>query len=109
MLFSSLEFLVLFLPLTLVVALRLHPQPLLRWVAFVSVVFYAFAGHWWFILPMRLTTVVDKWVATLIAGKQRATLAPERLEPLPGVGLAAAIALSLLPMNYGSEFRYLPV
>ena len=44
-LFSSLEFLLLFLPLTLVVAWRLHGQPLLRWIAFTSVVFYVFAGH----------------------------------------------------------------
>lgn len=35
-LFSSLEFLLLFLPLTLAVALRLHGQPLLRWIALTS-------------------------------------------------------------------------
>ena len=68
MLFSSLEFLVLFLPLTLAIALLLRGQPLLRWIAFSSVVFYAFAGHWWFILPMLLTTVVDFWVAIAIEG-----------------------------------------
>jgi hypothetical protein len=28
-----------------------------------SVVFYAFAGHWWFVLPMLVTTTVDYWVA----------------------------------------------
>ena len=66
MLFSSLEFLVLFLPLTLVVALGLRGQPLLRWIALTSVVFYAFAGHWWFIVPMLLTTVVDFGVAIAI-------------------------------------------
>jgi D-alanyl-lipoteichoic acid acyltransferase DltB (MBOAT superfamily) len=68
MLFSSLEFLVLFLPLTLVIALLLRGQPLLRWIAFSSIVFYAFAGHWWFIVPMLLTTVVDFWVAIAIEG-----------------------------------------
>ncbi len=68
MLFSSLEFLVLFLPLTLAVALLLRGQPLLRWIAFSSIVFYAFAGHWWFILPMLLTTVVDFGVAIAIEG-----------------------------------------
>ena len=67
MLFSSVEFLVLFLPLALVVALRLRGQPLLRWIALTSVVFYAFAGHWWFIVPMLMTTVVDYWVAIAIA------------------------------------------
>ena len=71
-LFSSLEFLVLFLPLTLAVALRLHGQPLLRWIALTSVVFYAFAGHWWFIVPMLVTTVVDYWVAIVIERDARA-------------------------------------
>ena len=70
-LFSSLEFLLLFLPLTLVVAWRLHGQPLLRWIAFTSVVFYVFAGHWWFIVPMLITTVVDYWVAIAIEGEAR--------------------------------------
>ena len=68
MLFSSLEFLVLFLPLTLAIALLLRGQPLLRWIAISSIVFYAFAGHWWFIVPMLLTTVVDFWVAIAIEG-----------------------------------------
>ena len=71
MLFSSLEFLVLFLPLTLVVALRLRGQPLLRWIALTSVIFYAFAGHWWFIVPMLLTTVVDFGVALAIDAERR--------------------------------------
>ncbi|HTG12802.1 MAG TPA: hypothetical protein VK746_18555, partial [Candidatus Eisenbacteria bacterium] len=71
MLFSSLEFLLLFLPLTLVVAWRLHGQPLLRWIAFTSVVFYVFAGHWWFIVPMLITTVVDYWVALAIEREGR--------------------------------------
>ena len=66
MLFSSLEFLVLFLPLTLLVALRLRGQPLLRWIALTSVAFYAFAGHWWFIVPMLITTAVDFAVAIAI-------------------------------------------
>ena len=68
MLFSSLEFLVLFLPFTLAVALRLRGQPLLRWIALSSAVFYAFAGHWWFVLPMLATTAVDYRVAILIEG-----------------------------------------
>lgn len=66
MLFTSLEFLVLFLPAVLAVALRLRGQALLRWIAFTSVVFYAFAGHWWFIIPMLVTTVVDYRVAIAI-------------------------------------------
>jgi alginate O-acetyltransferase complex protein AlgI len=71
MLFSSLEFLVLFLPLVLGVALRLRGQALLRWIALTSVVFYAFAGHWWFIVPMLLTTTVDYRVAILIERETR--------------------------------------
>jgi ABC-type transport system involved in Fe-S cluster assembly fused permease/ATPase subunit len=74
-LFSSLEFLLLFLPLALSVALRLHGQPLLRWIALISVLFYAFAGHWWFIVPMLITTVVDYWVAILIERERLSTRA----------------------------------
>ena len=70
-LFSSLEFFLLFLPLTLAVALRLHGQPLLRWIALSSVIFYAFAGHWWFIVPMLVTTVVDYWVAIAVERERR--------------------------------------
>jgi hypothetical protein len=57
-LFGSLEFLVLFLLPTLALSLRLDGQPLLRRIAIVSVDFYAFAGHWWFIIPILLTTNV---------------------------------------------------
>ena len=72
MLFSSLEFLVLFLPLTLIVALRLRGQALLRWIVLTSVIFYAFAAHWWFVIPMLATTTVDYWVAILIERERRA-------------------------------------
>ena len=89
MLFSSLEFLILFLPLTLAVALRLRGQPLLRWIAFTSVVFYAFAGHWWFIVPMLVTTVVDYWVAIVIERTQ----APARRRALLAVSLAGNLGL----------------
>ena len=89
MLFSSLEFLILFLPLTLAVALRLRGQPLLRWIALTSVIFYAFAGHWWFIVPMLVTTVVDYWVAIVI----EQTRAPGRRRALLAISLAGNLGL----------------
>src|SRR5438046_6410557 len=94
-LFNSLEFLLLFLPLTLVVALRLRGQPLLSWIAGTSVVFYAFAGHWWFIVPMLATTVIDYALAHAIA---RSPVARRR---------AALLALSLT-VNLGllAYFKY---
>jgi alginate O-acetyltransferase complex protein AlgI len=95
-LFSSLEFLVLFLPPTLAVALRLHGQPLLRWIALTSVVFYAFAGHWWFIVPMLVTTVVDYWVAIVI----EQTRGPARRRMLLAVSLAGNLGL-LAYFKYG--------
>ncbi|MFI5325631.1 MAG: MBOAT family O-acyltransferase [Candidatus Rokuibacteriota bacterium] len=89
MLFSSLEFLVLFLPLVLVVALRLRGQALLRWITLASVVFYAFAGHWWFVIPMLLTTTVDYAVALAIERETR----PRPRAWLLGVSLAGNLGL----------------
>ena len=76
MLFTSLDFMVLFLPATLAVAARLRGQRLLRWLALVSIVFYAFAGHWWFIIPMLLTTVGDYWVARWLERERRPRVRP---------------------------------
>jgi alginate O-acetyltransferase complex protein AlgI len=89
MLFSSLEFLVFFLPLALLVALRLRGQPLLRWIALTSVVFYAFAGHWWFIVPMLLTTAVDFGVAIAIERERR----PAARRWLLGLSLAGNLGM----------------
>src|SRR5215510_5783875 len=88
-LFTSLEFLVLFLPVVLVVALQLRGQPLLRWITATSVVFYAFAGHWWFIVPMLVTTTVDYLVAL---GLARQTVARRR-GWLLGVSLAGNLGM----------------
>jgi alginate O-acetyltransferase complex protein AlgI len=88
-LFSSLEFLLLFLPLALVVAGRLRGQPLLRCIALSSVIFYAFAGHWWFIVPMLLTTGVDYRVAIAIEREPR----PRRRGWLLTVSLAGNLGL----------------
>jgi alginate O-acetyltransferase complex protein AlgI len=89
LLFSSLEFLVLFLPVTLAVAVRLRGQPLLRWIALTSIVFYAFAGHAWFVVPMLVTTVVDFWMAILIEREAR----PARRRWLLAVSLAGNLGM----------------
>ena len=68
MLFNSLGFLFLFFPLVLLVSLRLRGQALLRWITLSSFVFYAFAGHVWFLAPMLVTTVLDFYLAPRIAG-----------------------------------------
>jgi alginate O-acetyltransferase complex protein AlgI len=72
MLFNSFTFLILFLPLVLAISIRLKGQTLLRWIALASFVFYAFAGHVWFIVPMLITTCLDFFMASLIAGAQSA-------------------------------------
>ena len=59
MLFTSLEFMVLFLPLVLGVAMLLRGGSLLSWIALASCVFYAFAGHAWFLIPMAVSTIID--------------------------------------------------
>ena len=105
MLFSSLEFLVLFLPLTLAVALRLRGQPLLRWIALASVVFYAFAGHWWFIVPMLVTTTVDYQVAILIerARTPRARAGLLAVSLAGNLGMLAYFKYSGLLLRTGRE------
>lgn len=78
MLFNSFEFLLLFLPLCLVVARRLKGNALLGWICLASAVFYAFAGHVWFLVPMAVTTVLDFVVARAMAktedGRRRRAL-----------------------------------
>src|SRR5262252_8881602 len=110
MLFSSLEFLVLFLPLTLGLALRLRGQPLLRWIALSSVIFYAFAGHWWFVVPMLVTTAVDYAVAIAIEREAR----PRRRAWLLGASLLGNLGLlayfkysSLLARTAGEALVFL--
>ncbi len=79
MLFNTLRFLLFFLPVTLLVALRLKGKALLRWLTLASFFFYAFAGHAWFLIPMLVTTVLDFLVAPMIysarsPGRKRAWL-----------------------------------
>jgi len=88
-LFSSLEFLVLFLPPVLAVALRLRGQTLLRWIVAASVVFYAFAGHWWFVIPMLVTTTIDYAVAIAIQREAQ----PQRRAWLLGLSLAGNLGM----------------
>lgn len=59
MLFNSYEFLLLFLPVCLAVAFSLRGSRLLGWISVASCVFYAFAGHVWFLVPMAVTTILD--------------------------------------------------
>src|SRR5260370_29815681 len=100
MLFTSLEFLALFLPPVLAVALRLRGQALLRWIVAASVVFYAFAGHWWFVIPMLMTTTIDYGVALAIQRETR----PRRRASLLGLSLAANLC-----MLASSKYSGLPV
>ncbi len=66
MLFNSLEFLLFFLPIVLIVGLRLRKHYLTIWIAFVSTIFYMFAGHAWFILPMYFSALLDFWAGSQI-------------------------------------------
>lgn len=66
MLFNSLQFIFLFLPLVLGLSLRLKGNSLIAWLSLSSFVFYAFAGHVWFLIPMLVTTVLDFLLAQWI-------------------------------------------
>ncbi len=67
MLFNSYGFILLFLPIVLGIAGCLRGQRLLAWVTVASFVFYAFAGHVWFLAPMLFTTVLDYLLAPRMA------------------------------------------
>lgn len=66
MLFNSFAFLLIFLPIALAVSRSLRGNKLLRWITFASFVFYAFAGHIWFLAPMLFTTVLDFYLAQVM-------------------------------------------
>ncbi len=93
MLFNSLEFIFLFLPCALLGARLLRGAALLRWVTLSSFLFYAFAGHAWFLLPMLVTTTLDYFLAFHIAGA-----------PTPG-RRKAVLAVSLI-CNLGLLFYF---
>lgn len=63
MLFNSFAFIFLFLPLVLAITKRLKGRALLFTLTAASFVFYIFAGHAWFLIPMLITTLVDFAIA----------------------------------------------
>ncbi len=88
MLFNSLEFLLLFMPVVLGVALRLRENRLLAWISLCSFVFYAYAGHAWFLVPMAVTTLLDFWV-----GHRLERSRPEHRRPYLLVSLVGNLGL----------------
>jgi alginate O-acetyltransferase complex protein AlgI len=97
MLFNSLEFLFLFLPIVLALSRALRGKWLLGWVAVASYVFYAFAGHVWFLVPMLLTTAVDFELARRI---EAAAPGSRRRRVLLIVSLTSSLGL-LAYFKYG--------
>ncbi len=63
MLFNSTSFIFLFMPLVLLITSKLRGQNWVRAIALFSLIFYAFAGHAWFLIPMLFTTVLDFFLA----------------------------------------------
>lgn len=70
MLFNTLSFLLLFLPLVLGLALLIRGNVLLLLLAGASCAFYALAGHPWFLIPMAVTTTLDFGVGHLLEREQ---------------------------------------
>src|SRR3954452_10830246 len=99
MLFNSHAFLWLFLPIVLSVSMYLRGNALLFWITASSFVFYSFAGHLWFLVPMLVTTVVDFLVAPFI---ERAESKPHK-RALLLVSLCSNVGL-LAYFKYGGLF-----
>ena len=77
MLFNSYEFLFIFLPFSLLATRWTSGRVLLRLLTLFSFLFYAFAGHVWFLAPMLFTIAVDFLLAPLMArseGRRRLSL-----------------------------------
>jgi alginate O-acetyltransferase complex protein AlgI len=109
MLFNSWAFLLLFLPAVLMVSRGLRGQWLLAWIAVSSYVFYAFAGHAWFLIPMIVTTCLDFLIAPRIeqarsAGTRRLLLG---VSLCGNLGLLAYFKYSGLFSNTGSRLYHL--
>ena len=66
MLFNSLEFILLFLPIALVISVRLKGNLLLAWITLISFIFYSLVGRAWFVLPMAFTIILDFILAQYI-------------------------------------------
>ena len=97
MLFNSLEFLLLFLPVTLLVASLLRGRALLFVICASSAVFYAFAGHVWFLIPMFVTATLDYAIGLRIAA------APAARRRFLVISLVANLGL-LAFFKYGRMF-----
>ncbi len=98
MLFNSLEFLLLFLPASLIAAWTLRRTGLLVHLCLASAVFYALAGHVWFLAPMLFTATLDWWVAL-------------RMEATTSSWGRRAYLLASLTANLGllAFFKYVPL
>ena len=99
MLFNSLKFIFLFLPITMLgfhLLGRLGRRPVIAWLAFVSVLFYA-AWNPIFVLFLLASILVNFLVARLIAAAPPDSAPRSRL-------LAAGVTLNLLALFY---FKYL--
>jgi alginate O-acetyltransferase complex protein AlgI len=104
MLFNSLPFLFLFLPVAVCGALLLRGQMLLAWICLLSVTFYGFAGHAWFLAPMAVTTVLD----FAIGNQLEKTTGPKRhfylvLSLVGNLGLLGYFKYSGLLVDAGSQ------
>jgi alginate O-acetyltransferase complex protein AlgI len=111
MLFNTLRFLFFFLPVVLAVSLRLKGQNLLRWLTLSSFLFYASAGHAWFLIPMLVTTVLDFLIAPLIASARssRAKRSLLMVSLFGNLGLLGYFKYSGLISRSGQELlRLLP-
>lgn len=104
MLFNSFEFVFIFFPLTFFVALKLRGNTLLRWICLTSIVFYACAGHVWFIIPMLVTTVVDYFVALKIEENKKSKKIWLYLSLTGNLGLLAYFKYSALVLHTAEYF-----
>lgn len=109
MLFNSLLFVFIFLPISLLVSRQLRGQRLLVWLTVISFLFYALSGRSWFLLPMLFTLAWDFYIAKAIqreSGKRRKFLLI--LSLLGNLGLLAYFKYSSLIFQTMQPYIVLP-
>ena len=58
------------MPMVMLGVIYFHGSKLTFWISLISTLFYAYAGHAWFLIPMMISATLDFWIGGKIEGAQ---------------------------------------